>query len=327
MSKVLKVLGYIVAAVVLIAGGAATYLFARKPAMAPPAGMQIERTSERLARGQYLLKLADCDGCHSQRDFTRFGGPVVESGRLAGVVFPKEMGLPGTVVAPNITPDIETGIGGWTDGEIVRAIREGIGRDGHVLFPMMPYEALRRMSDEDVFSLVAYLRTIPPVKRRNPQTQIMFPVALLIKGTPQPAGHVPPPDLSTSRKRGEYLATIAGCQGCHTPTLAGGEKFSFPGVTVVSANISSDIHTGIGRLNEQDFVDKFAQYRDYAANGSPKASSQTFTVMPWLTLCTLPDDDLRAIYDYLHSLPPVNKSVETHPGFDPQVKQMLVSTK
>jgi mono/diheme cytochrome c family protein len=257
----------------------------------------------------------------------RFNGPVVESGRLAGVVFPKEMGLPGTVVAPNITPDGETGIGGWTDGEIIRAIREGVDRDGNTLFPMMPYKSFRKMSDEDVYSLVAYLRSIPPVKRRNPRTQVTFPVSLLIKDTPKPAGKVAQPDLSSRRKRGEYLVAMAGCQGCHTRTLGGGERFSFPGVTVVSANISSDMHTGIGRLSEQDFVDKFAQYRDYAANGAPKVGLQAFTIMPWLNFCTLPDDDLRAIYDYLHSLPPVYKSVETHPGFEPQVKQMLVSKK
>ena len=327
MKKALKVLGYVLAAVILIAGSAVTYLYARKPDMAPPAGVQIERTAERFARGKYLFTLTDCDGCHSERDFTRFGGPVVPGGRLAGAVFPKEMGLPGTVVAPNITPDVETGIGAWTDGEIVRAIREGIGRDGNSLFPMMPYQALRKMSDEDAYSLVAYLRTIPPVKRRHPRTQIMFPVSLMVKGAPKPTGHVPQPDLSTKRKRGEYLVSLAGCQGCHTPSLGGGEKFTFPGVTIVSANISSDIHTGIGRLSEQDFVDKFAQYRDYVANGSPKVGLQSFTLMPWLTFATLPDEDLRAIYHYLHSLPPVDKSVETHPGFDPQVKQMLVSTK
>jgi len=131
-----------------------------------------------------------------------------------------------------------------------------------------------------------------------------------------PAGTVPPPDVSTQLKRGKYLVTIAGCQGCHTATLAGGDKFGFPGVTVVSANITPDTHSGIGKLSEQDFVNKFAQYRDYVANGSPKAGLSSFTIMPWLQFCQLPDDDLRAIYAYIHTFPPVNKPVETHPGFD-----------
>ncbi len=76
MKKFLKVLGYLLAAVVVIAGGAVTYLFARKPDMAPPATVKIEPTAERVARGKYLATLADCDGCHSDRDFTRFGGPL-----------------------------------------------------------------------------------------------------------------------------------------------------------------------------------------------------------------------------------------------------------
>jgi mono/diheme cytochrome c family protein len=326
MKKVLKVLGYVLAAVVLIAGGAVTYLFARKPEMSPAANLKIERTAERLARGKYLVLLADCDGCHSERDYTRFGGPVVEAGRLAGQVFTKVHGVPGTVTPPNLTPDVETGIGAWTDGEVVRAIREGVDRDGRTLFPMMPYEAYRKMSDEDVYSVVAYLRSVPAVQRRQPPTQLDFPVALFIKSAPKPVGRVAQPDLSGKRAKGEYLATIGGCQGCHTPSLGGGEKFTGPGLMVVSANISSDPATGIGRMSEQDFVDKFAQYREYAEHGSPKVGPEAFTIMPWLNFCQLPEEDLRAIYAYIHALPPVTKGVETHPGFDPKVKQMLVSS-
>jgi hypothetical protein len=80
--------------------------------------------------------VAACGDCHSQRHYTRFGGPVIEGGDGLGFAFPKEM-----VVAPNITPDKETGIGNWTDGEVIRAIREGVSRDGQALFPLMPYAA------------------------------------------------------------------------------------------------------------------------------------------------------------------------------------------
>lgn len=193
MKKAFRVVGYVVAAALLMAGAAVTYLYARKPEMAPPAGLRIERTPERLARGEYLYRLADCDGCHSERDYGRFGGPVVPGGKAAGQVFPKEMGMPGTVVAPNLTTDPETGIGTWTDGEKVRAIREGVDKNGRALFPMMPYEAFRKMSDEDVYSLVAYLDTLPPVKRRHPAMELDFPVALMIKGAPKPAGSVARP--------------------------------------------------------------------------------------------------------------------------------------
>jgi len=316
MRIALKVLGYVLGLAILLAGGALGYVLLALPQKTQAAPLRIERTPERLARGEYLVRLADCDGCHSERDFTRFDGPVVPRGRLAGVEMPKEMGLPGTVSSANITPDAETGIGTWTDGEIVRAIREGVDKDGRTLFPMMPYESFRNMADEDVYSVVAYLRTIAPVKRYHPKPKLDFPASLMINLTPKPAGTVPPPDVSTKLKRGKYLVTIAGCQGCHTATLAGGDKFGFPGVTVVSANITPDTHAGIGKLSEQDFVNKFAQYRDYVANGSPKAGLSSFTVMPWLQFCQLPDDDLRAIYTYIHTFPPVNKPVETHPGFD-----------
>lgn len=327
MKTGLKVLGYVLAAVVLIAGGAVTYLFARKPDMAPAANLKIERTAERLARGQYLVLLADCDGCHSERDFTRFDGPVVTGGRLAGQVFTREHGVPGTVAPQNLTPDPETGIGAWTDGEVVRAIREGVDKDGRTLFPMMPYESYRKMSDEDVYSVVAYLRSLPAVKRKQPPAQLDFPVGLFIRSAPKPVRRVAQLNLSDKRVKGEYLANIAGCKGCHTPSLGGGEKFTGPGLLVVSANISADPTTGIGRMSEQNFVDKFAQYREYAEHGSPKVGPEGFTVMPWLNFCQLPEEDLRAIYVYIRASPPVTKAVETHPGFDPKVKQILVSEK
>ena len=185
---------------------------------------------------------------------------------------------------------------------------------------MMPYEGYRHISDEDVYSLVAYLDSLPPVKHLVPPTQLNFPVGLLIKSAPKPAGHVAPPDTKDRRKYVEYLVTVAGCRECHSPALSGGTKFQLaPGIAVVSANISPDPTTGIGRWQEQDFVDRFTQYRDYVANGSPESGPSALTLMPWLTLAQLPDDDLRAIYAFLRTVPAVTKAVETHPGFDPKV--------
>ena len=317
MKRVLRILKYAALAVAIVAAAAVSYLFAYKPAAAPPARVTIERTPDRLARGRYLFTLGDCDGCHSERDFSRFNGPVVEGRRGVGTVLPKDMGLPGLIAPPNITPDPETGIGAWTDGEKIRAIREGIGRDGRNLFPMMPYANFRNMSDEDVYSLVAYLDSLPPVKHRVPRTQVDFPVSLLIKSAPKPAGHVAPPERWNKRKYGEYLVTVGGCRDCHTPSFGGGERFqAAPGVAVVSANISPDKATGIGRWSEDYFVERFKQYRDYAENGPPPAGPSSFTLMPWLNLTQLPDEDLRAIYAFVSSQKPVSKAVETHPGFD-----------
>ena len=106
-------------------------------------------------------------------------------------------GLPGRVVAPNITPDPETGAGNWTDDELARAIREGVGHDGRVLFPVMPYQRFRSLSDEDLASIIVYLRALPPVRRQQPATEIVFPVRYLIRSVPEPIdAPVPAPDLS-----------------------------------------------------------------------------------------------------------------------------------
>jgi hypothetical protein len=320
MRFIRKAIQCLALAVLLAAAAGAAYIYGLKPVVARPSSITIERTPERLARGKYLFILADCDGCHSGRDFSRFDGPVIPGRTGVGSVFPKEMGLPGRIAPPNITPDPTTGIGKWTDAEKVRAIREGISCDGRPLFPMMPYLNFRRMSDEDVYSLVAYLDTIPPVRNVVPRSKLDFPVSVLIRTVPQPVGHVPPPDTSTMAKKGEYLVTLAGCRDCHTPALSGGERFSFiPGVTTVSANITPDLTTGLGRWTAQHFVDRIAMYREYVEHGSPAATPQSFTVMPWLNFAQLPDNDLRAIFAYLRTVTPVTNAVETHPGFDPKM--------
>jgi hypothetical protein len=325
MRKILKVLVLIVCVLLGVGVAAAGYMLARKPAIAPPMKIKVEMTPERIARGRFLFNVADCDGCHSLRDFGRFAGPVVEGHRGEGVEFPKEMGLPGRIASRNITPDVETGIGSWTDGEKIRAIREGISRDGTPLFPMMPYGEFRKMSDDDVMSLVAYLNTLPPVKHAVPRSEIAFPVSVLAKSAPQPAGQVVPVDRTDRLKYGEYLVTLAGCGGCHTQSekgspkpgmaFAGGERFQFPGMLVVSANITPDQQSGIGRWKPQDFVDKFHQYREYAENGSPASSPENFTLMPWLNFSRLDEEDLRAIYWYLRTQKPVYHAVDSHPGF------------
>jgi mono/diheme cytochrome c family protein len=319
MRKFARILGIVVLGLTVITGGGVGYLYLRKPAMRPAADIKVQATPERLARGRYIFNLADCDGCHTPRDFSRFDGPAIEGRRGAGSVFPPAMGLPGTVAPPNITPDAETGIGSWTDGEKIRAIREGVDRNGRALFPMMPYQNFRNMSDEDVWSLVAYLNSLPPVRSVVPKTKVNFPVSLLIKSAPKPvAGTVAPPNRGNQVKYGEYLVTVAGCMDCHTPTLGGGEKFAVaPGVAVVSANISPDPHTGTGRWKEDDFVERFYQYREYVEKGSPQVGPESFTLMPWLNLCQLPKEDLKSIYAFIRTRQPIYKAVDTHPNWNP----------
>jgi len=322
-----KILITVVLLVILVPTAALAWLYLRKPAVAPPASIKVSMAPERIARGKVLFEqVCDCGGCHSQRDFTRFGGPVVPGGAGAGNVLSALMeGMPGTVVAANITPDPGTGIGLWTDGEKIRAIREGIDKHGRVMFPMMPYEGYRNMSDEDVQALVAYLNSLPPVKNLLVGTLLNFPVNLMIKGVPQPAGQVPTPDRSNRLAYGKYLVTIGGCSDCHTPlkrgqpveeqAFAGGRVFATNAGTVVSANITPDMETGIGKWSEEFFLKKFYDYKDYVEHGPPQIQSpKSFTLMPWLSFSQLPSDDLGAIYTYLKTLKPVHNAVETHPG-------------
>jgi hypothetical protein len=321
--------GLLVLAAIVIGVPAAGlgYLYVRQPAQRPPSDRKVPMTPERIARGKFLYQvLCDCGGCHSDRDFTRFGGPEVESGVGAGRVMSDFLsGLPGTVVVPNITPDRETGIGDWTDGEKIRAIREGVDKSGRALFPMMPYPGYRQMADEDVEALVAYLDTLQPVKRSLPVTSLSFPLGLMIKGVPQPAASVPPPDRSDKLHYGEYLVAMGGCADCHTAlergqpvkdkAFAGGRVFATGAGTVVSANITPDTETGIGKWSEDFFRKKFYDYRDYLEHGSPKiADRKSFTLMPWLNLAQLPPEDLSAIYTWLKTVKPVHNAVETHPA-------------
>jgi mono/diheme cytochrome c family protein len=312
--------------VLAVAGGGAAWLLLRRPAQAPAADIRVPMTPERIARGRYIFEnLADCGGCHSQRDFSRVGGPEVLSGRGRGNVLSDLVhGLPGTVVARNITPDPETGIGRWSDGEKIRAIREGVDREGRALFPMMPYTAYRRMSDEDVQALVAFLDSLPAVRNPLPPIRLDFPVNVFIKFAPQPAGMVPPPNRADTVRYGEYLVTVGGCSGCHTPQdrgeplpgmgFAGGRQFATNLGTVVTANITPDRDTGLGKWSEEFFLKKFAEYRQYAEQGPPPTPGpRAFTLMPWLGMSRLADEDLKAIYVYLRSLKPVRHYVETHP--------------
>jgi len=306
-------------------GGFATYLVLKKPAAAPPRDIRVAMTPEQIERGRYLFhNVFECIGCHTPRDATRFGAPVKADAIGEGMVLPTQMGLPGRVVASNITPDKETGIGAWTDGEILRAIREGVDREGNALFPFMPYQAYRNMSNEDAEAIVAYLRTLPARRNPLPETELAFPVSLLVKSAPQPlTGPVPSPKRETTAAYGEYLVRVGDCAGCHTMKdkgeplpdmdLAGGFLLSFPEGSVYSANITPDVETGIGSWSEDTFVSRFRQYQDLARNGPPPMTRENFTIMPWLPYSELEDVELRAIYKYLRTVKPVRHKVQLRP--------------
>ena len=293
----------------------------RKLAVAPPLSIRVAATAERMARGRYIFEnLADCDGCHSARDYDLLGAPVVAGRRGQGAAVPPETGLPRGIVASNITPDPETGVGRWTDGEKIRAIREGISRDGRVLFPVMPYRNYRSMSDRDVQALVAYMNTLPAIRNPLPRTRVNPFVAGFVRSWPRPAGSVPEPDRRDPVRYGEYLATLASCVDCHTPLKLGrpvqaklfqGGRLFRSGINPLrSPNITPDATTGIGRWSEQDFLSRFYIYRRYVEKGVPKVGRESFSPMPWLGLSGLPPGDLRAIHAYLKSRPAIRNVVK-----------------
>ena len=221
-------------------------------------------------------------------------------------------GLPGRIVAPNITPDLETGVGRWTDDQLARAIREGVGRDGQALFPIMPYERYRNMSDEDLASVVVYLRSLPAVRNQLPATEIIFPVKYLIRSVPEPIA-APVADVVSSDelRYGTYLAGQAGCIDCHTPQVrgqpvpgmdfAGGFPFTGPWGTVASSNITPD-PSGIPYYDEALFLDVMRTGQVKGRKLSP--------IMPTMVYKNLNDDDLKAIFAFLRTTKPVKHRVD-----------------
>jgi mono/diheme cytochrome c family protein len=238
---------------------AITFTIGWRPFIGPKkratADAKFERTPERLARGKYLVQnLMGCEVCHTPSDWTQHGAPSVAGMELAGQPLPLA-GFPGTAVAPNITPEVETGAANWSDDQLARAIREGIKHDGSMIFPLMPYFDYKTLSDEDLASVVVYVRSVPPVRSLLPESKINFPVNLLVRGVPQPVTSPVPAPASDPVSRGKYLVKL-GC-GCHNAVgkipYGGGESLGGPWGLVVSPNITPDA-SGISYYSEQSFI-------------------------------------------------------------------------
>lgn len=319
-----KVLLSVLVLVVATVAGLAIFVATYQPARRPPPTVKIEATPELVARGDYLTHhVLGCFDCHTQRDWSRYGGPVDGPEGAGGPCMGEEYGVPGRVCFPNITPDPKTGIGSWTDGEILRAIREGVDKKGRALFPMMPYaEAYYALSDQDADAVVAYLRTLPPVHNPVPKTEIDFPVSFFIKQAPRPlAGRVAAPDPGDPVAYGRYLATVSGCVFCHTPVdghqqpipemrLAGGQELKGPWGDVRSANLTPDA-TGLAGRTEASFIGMFRAFQDSAVQVPTPAGQNT--VMPWLVHSGTTDQDLSAIWQYLQTVPPIHHEVVKRP--------------
>jgi mono/diheme cytochrome c family protein len=294
------------------------------PKARPVTTRKFEATSARLERGKYIVEAqAACFHCHSEHKLTDPDIPMVEGKKGSGQALP----IPelGDVIAPNISPDPETGIGNWTDDEIARAIQEGVDKDGRALFPIMPWMRFRNFTDEDLASVIVYLRSIPPVKNAMRLTKLNFPLNFIVKTIPEPlTTHAPQPARTTAEARGEYMVeTIIGCGDCHTPTnqgdplpgmsFGGGETFDDPSQqkTIFSANITMD-PSGIAHYDETLFINTL--------HTGQIPGRKLSHIMPFEAFVNMTDDDLKDVFAYIKTRPLVKHRVS---NVDPPTKCVL----
>ena len=257
------------------------------------------------ARGAYLAAAAGCADCHT--DWPH-GGRLYAGGRALTTPF-------GTFYAPNITPDLETGIGQWSDAQFLNALREGVRPDGSNYFPVFPYPSFTKITDDDARAIKAYLFTQPAVKQSNRAHDVAFPFSwrFLQNGWKllffSPGPFRPAPERGEAYNRGAYLVTaLAHCSECHTPRnwfgatqpsrFLAGTAHGPDGKAV--PNITPDSETGIGKWSDDDIVTllKDGQTPDFDFVGGAMAEVVKNTAQ-------LTNADRHAIAVFLQSVPAV----------------------
>ncbi|MDZ7692186.1 MAG: c-type cytochrome [Balneolaceae bacterium] len=315
-----KIVLWVFGIILVVLLGGLSYLYLGLPDVGAAPDITVEETPQQIERGRYLAEhVTVCVDCHSQRDWSKFSGPLVPGRRgQGGEVFDHGFGFPGIFTAKNITPH---NLKSWSDGELYRLITTGVTKDGEPIFPVMPYTYYRRMDPEDTRAIIAYLRTLAPIEQSHPPSDPDFPMNLIMRTIPQQANPMERPSKSDTVAYGKYLTTIAGCVECHTPKvqgapdmdrfLAGGFEFSLPGYgTVTSSNITPHDATGIGTWTEQRFVNRFKQYDTLSYEQVREVPKNEFnTVMPWTMYAGMTEEDLKAIYAYLKTVESVQQQI------------------
>jgi hypothetical protein len=319
MKKFLQILGFIVLLLVVLVAAALTYVKTMLPNIGAAEEITVELTPERIERGRYLANTVTvCMDCHSTRDWSKFSGPITP-GTLGqgGDRFDQSVGMPGVFYAKNITP---TGIGRYTDGELFRVITTGVNKEGKAMFPLMPFLYYGKMDREDIYSIIAYIRTLEPIAHAVAESVPDFPMNFIINTLPQMAAPQPRPDPSDQLAYGAYLVNASGCVECHTQVekgqiikslaFSGGREFMFPdGGIVRSSNISSDPKTGIGRWTERQFVARFKNFADSAYTPPTVGVGEYNTIMPWTMYGGMKEEDLMSIFTFLQTVEPIANKV------------------
>ncbi|MFN3403121.1 MAG: c-type cytochrome [Cytophagaceae bacterium] len=319
MKTVTKIFLYLILFLAIVFTGLLLFVKFYLPDVGPAPDVKAEMTDSRIERGKYLANhVMVCVDCHSSRDWDKFSGPLIPGTEgMGGEAFTAKFGFPGEFYAKNITP---AGLANWTDGEILRAISSGVNKDGKALFPIMPHPFFGKLDQEDLLSVIAYIRTLKPIENEVPESRADFPMNFIINTIPAKHDFHPIPSKSDTLAYGEYLITAATCMDCHTKQkdgkyeegmlYAGGFEFPLPyGGVVRSANITPDPETGIGGLSKENFIRKFKNYADSTGQNLPVKRGAYNSYMPWTMYAGMTEEDLAAIYTYLMTVKPVKNQV------------------
>ncbi|ULQ53181.1 c-type cytochrome [Flavihumibacter fluvii] len=329
MKKVFKFAGYTILTLILIVAGAITYVKVALPSVGEAQKLAITYTPERVERGRYLANsVTICMDCHSTRDWSKFSGPLTPGTLgVGGERFDQTVGFPGVYYSKNITP---AGISRYTDGELFRLITTGVTKEGRAMFPVMPYKNYGKLDPEDIYSIIAYIRSLPAQPTQVPESVSDFPMNFILNTIPSKASPQKMPPPSDRLAYGKYLVTASSCIECHTQVdkgkiiedlaFSGGREFPFPDGSVVrSANLTPDQETGLGSWTEDMFVNKFRAFADSTYQPPSVSPGEFNSIMPWTMYGHMTKEDITAIYTYLKSLKPISHKVEK---FTPAHKSM-----
>jgi mono/diheme cytochrome c family protein len=277
-------------------------------------GFGMAADAAQIEHGRYLALAGDCVSCHTVQ-----GGKPYAGGRIMVTPF-------GNIPTPNITPDKGTGIGDWSADDFYQAMHKGIGKDGRLLYPAFPFTSYTKASRADVDAIYAYLRSLPPVKQANGDTELRFPYSQRRLLSAWRALYftegefTADPKQSAGWNRGAYLVKGLGhCNDCHTarnslgatindPRLAGG---MIPMQDWYAPDLSTQAHGGLAGWSEQDIVDLLKTGRSSKSTAYGPMADVVLKSTQHLT-----DDDLGAIATYLKSLPPRPKPSEDDSPLD-----------